>query len=67
MKWQSMKTAPSDGRIVWVTIRDSDGAVSVYPDWYPFRRTAIAWTGDPNKPTPYTGTVEELDAEVHRG
>ena len=63
MQWQSMKTAPRDGRIVWVTLRYPYGLSVVCPDWYPFRPHAVAWTGDPNKPTTYTGTLEELDAE----
>ena len=63
MQWRSMKTAPMDRRIVWVTLRYPDGTAVVYPDWSPFRTHAVAWTGDPNKPDPYTGTLEELDAE----
>lgn len=60
MKWQSMKTAPRDGRPVLLTVRYPNGTAFVKQDWYPYRPEAIAW-----HPllTPYTGTVEELDAE----
>lgn len=72
MKWQSMKTAPRDGRLVWVTV-DWSGArhtMEAYcqcdmhawicdGEFVPDSRV-LAWTPIP---TPYTGTLEELDAE----
>lgn len=62
MKWQSMKTAPRDGTWVWVTFEAVDGERWVAAWRYSYPKDAIAWM--PGEPTPYTGTLEELDAEV---
>lgn len=62
MQWQSMKTAPMDGTAILVTIQASDGKRRGALDAYPYNRDAIAWTRWALS-TPYTGTVEELDAE----
>lgn len=62
MKWQPMKTAPMDGRLVWVTL-ESDGKRWRDKDCYPYEEIVIAWMPIQHEPTPYTGTLEELDAE----
>lgn len=61
MQWQSMKTAPRDGTWSWVTLEAVDGERWVESRLYPYPTNAIAWA--PWTPTPYTGTLEELDAE----
>lgn len=62
MQWQSMKTAPKDGTLVCVT-QQKVGYRVVTTDYYPFSRDSIAWLPPPPEPIPYTGTLEELDAE----
>lgn len=66
MKWRSMETAPRDGTWMWVTREDVDGERYAEAWMHSYPNDAIAWM--PWKPTPYTGTLEELDAEeVPRG
>ena len=66
MKWQPMKTAPRDGRLVMVTVLVGRGERVVVMDQYPYLTgypaEAIAWARIV-APTPYTGTLEDLDAE----
>ena len=62
MQWQSMKTARESSGLKWFTIQweDGDRSVHVY-EFVPV--SAIAWAPFVT-PTPYAGTLEELDAEV---
>lgn len=61
MKWQSMKTAPRNFGLKWFTIQWDDGERSVDLCYF-VPIGAIAWAHIV-APDPYTGTVEELDAE----
>lgn len=69
MQWQSMKTAPKDGTEVLVTTTEEDVVLTHWNAsaemWVRYRYFLCtdqlrAWMP---KPAPYTGTVEELDAE----
>lgn len=75
MQWQSMKTAPMDGTLVWVTV-DRFGTRYTMEAYY--IEGAQIWACDDGRyvssprvlawapfvtPTPYTGTLEELDAD----
>lgn len=61
MQWRSMKTARRNFGLKWFTIQWDNGERSVQMhDFVPYG--AIAWAHIVD-PTPYTGTLEELDME----